>query len=320
MPSLSALLGQLQSFVQGQLLGGAGGSSSTAKKWATALAVLVTMLWLYRRLEQARANEARRGGGRGNNNLPPPLRDARGNLLPHNIALGQHAPSPVPLAHHETADANDVRTLAPAERYLSERGSRVRRQSVCLTLSATNGVVFELPDSGDDGTLKVQDAVAPLLAGLAQHSLLYLVAVETDSKRQAAMLKALEDIGLFDADGTSASAPPSVAAAAAAASSSSSSHSSNNSSRSGLKKHRVLFCSSAKGKGSIVRHLEPNLCLDDDRAILAGLKPFLDQVVHVRATGTETTAAAAASASSSPDANIPSYPSLLHFFLPKQAQ
>jgi len=296
MPSLSALISQLQAYV----LGGPAAGSSTTKKWVTALAVLLTMLWLYKRVENARAAErlrAARAGVNGGRPLPGALRQVGGP--------GAHMPSPLPASHQEVADANDVRNLNPAERYLSERGSRVRRQAVCIALNATNGVVFELPGADGSssvnlsGALKVQDAVAPLLCGLAQHSLLYLVVVEADKARQEALMAALEAIGLLDNSGSSSGSSSSTGGG-------------------GLKKHRVLFCSTAKGKGSIVRHLEPNLFVDDDRATLATLKPHLDQVVHVQAPGAATTAASAA-ASSAAEASIPSFPSLVHYFLPKQA-
>ncbi len=75
---------------------------------------------------------------------------------------------------------------------------------------------------------------------------------------------------------------------------------------------RVLFCSSVKGKGSIVRHLEPNLCIDDDRTVLLTLKPFIDQVALVQ--GRDLTAAAAAAAA--PADTVPTFASLAHFFTP----
>jgi len=93
----------------------------------------------------------------------------------------------------------------------------------------------------------------------------------------------------------------------------------------------VLFCSSAKGKSSIVRHLEPNLCIDDDRAMLLALKPFLDSVVHVGGSSSSSassgassqpaTSASAAAGSSGAAADIhsvPSFPTLAHFFTPNQ--
>lgn len=118
------------------------------------------------------------------------LRDARGNLLPANIALNQHAPSPLPAAHSSSSsssaasDPNDVRNLSPAERYLSERGSRVRRQSVCLTLSASNRVVFDTPTGA---ALTVQEAVVPLLLSLAQTTVLHCIVIETDKTKQASV-------------------------------------------------------------------------------------------------------------------------------------
>ena len=143
------------------------------------------------------------------------LRDAQGNILPANIALNQHAPSPLPPSHsssssssssaasassHNNDTVNDVRRLSPAERYLSERGSRVRRQSVCLTLAAGNGVVFDqmtslCSTSANEGlsldsaptTLSVQDSVVPLLLSLAQSTLLHCVIVEADKARQASV-------------------------------------------------------------------------------------------------------------------------------------
>ena len=119
------------------------------------------------------------------------LRDARGNLLPANIALNQHAPSPLPAAHSSSSssssassDPNDVRNLSPAERYLSERGSRVRRQSVCLTLNVHNRVVFDTPNGG---ALTVQESVVPLLLSLAQTTLLHCIVIEADKTKQASV-------------------------------------------------------------------------------------------------------------------------------------
>jgi hypothetical protein len=84
---------------------------------------------------------------------------------------------------------------------------------------------------------------------------------------------------------------------------------------------RVLFCTTLKGKSAIVRHIEPNLCIDDDRAMLLALKPFIDQVVHIE-TGSQSDSAASSSSSSSssspPATAVPSFPSLTHFFLPQQ--
>ena len=84
---------------------------------------------------------------------------------------------------------------------------------------------------------------------------------------------------------------------------------------------RVLFCTTLKGKSAIVRHIEPNLCIDDDRAMLLALKPFIDQVVHIE-TGSQSDSAASSSSSSSssspPAAAVPSFPSLTHCYLPQQ--
>lgn len=77
----------------------------------------------------------------------------------------------------------------------------------------------------------------------------------------------------------------------------------------------------------MVRHIEPNLCIDDDRLMLAALKPFIDQVAHVAADvaaspadATKAWASASTSSAASDVAAVPSYPSLAHFFLPQQQQ
>ena len=125
------------------------------------------------------------------------LRDRNGNPLPPNVAMGQHLPSPVPPAYSSAAAAaaadlaNDVRNLAPAERYLSERGSRVRRQSVCLTLAPASRLVFEARTT-PDAPLCVQDSVVPLLLSLAQCTTLHCIVVEADKDKQAS-----EDSGHF---------------------------------------------------------------------------------------------------------------------------
>lgn len=195
---------------------------------------------MYKRIERARAAERRQRTG---------LRDANGNLLPHNIALGQHAPSPIA----STTSNDDIRLLSPFDRYLSDRGSRIRRQSVCVTIDF-NGGMFETTNSSEatmnhpSNDLQFQDSLLPILIGLAQHTSLHIICVEANKERQSSIESALSRCGLFTL---------------------------------GLKPHRLLFCTTVKGKQAIIRHIEPNLVLDDDKSMLQLLKPFIDQVVHI---------------------------------------
>lgn len=230
------------------------------------------------RIEAGRG-AARRGRGQ--------LRDAQGRLLPANIALGQHLPSPVGDA---ASSSEDIRKLSPADRYLSERGTRIRRQTVCITLNSRNEALFQEAEAnaaasassssaslpGAPFKLVLRDSVVPLLMSLSTHTSLHLIAIEPNKDRQAALIDCLASVHLFDM---------------------------------GLKRHRVLFCSSVKGKSAILRHIEPNLCVDDDRDVLAQLKAHLDQVLLLdpkAQAGTEVN-------------GIPAFPSLTHFFYPQQA-
>lgn len=101
-----------------------------------------------------------------------------------------------------------------------------------------------------DGTFLHEDSVV-LLFALAASTNLYLVTLTKDDKEtetEQTVNRILRDTGLFSA---------------------------------GLKEHRVLFCSTSKGKQAIVRHIEPSLYVDSDFESLLALKPFISDTVYI---------------------------------------
>lgn len=117
------------------------------------------------------------------------------------------------------------------------------RRTVCVSTS----VVME---HSPDGVLRVMDSAMPALAGLASHSHLVLVTKCTNVTAEKSAMAALTASGLLGR---------------------------------GLQAHRVLFCTTPKGKIAIVRHLEPSLFVDDDVETLRALLPFIHTSVHVNA-------------------------------------
>jgi hypothetical protein len=219
MPAAASTLGQLVTAIQSytQQLSS---QSGYMRKMFTALAILFGILWMWRRIEHARQAERR----------VRQLRDAHGNIMPPNIALGQHMPSPLPPPHSSAAASSssasaaiDVRHLSSSDRYLTSRGSRVRRQSVCITITPGDSHVFQTPKWADSASslapiatpLALRDALVPILMSLAQHTVLHLICMEADKARQEAVIAALNSCELFGL---------------------------------GLQRHRVLFCTTLKGK------------------------------------------------------------------------
>ncbi len=99
---------------------------------------------------------------------------------------------------------------------------------------------------GDAGSKSA--LLSATLQQLARHSLLHFIAcVESDAEERR-VLGALQELGLFDA---------------------------------GLKRHRVLFCSTPLGKVAMSRQLEPTLFIDGDATSTLALEPHLSSVVHV---------------------------------------
>jgi hypothetical protein len=110
---------------------------------------------------------------------------------------------------------------------------------------------------GDAGSKTA--SISATLQQLARHSLLHLIAcVESDADERR-ILGALHELGLFDA---------------------------------GLKRHRVLFCSTPLGKVAMSRQLEPSLFIDGDATSILALEPHLASVVYVSAQGTDALAVA----------------------------
>lgn len=249
MPSPSSPLSRLVGFIQSaatQLTQQAG----LTKKIVTAIAIIIGMVWLYRRVEHAQAEERRlralRAGGAADNRQQPAA-NAQRQVGPTPTQANRVESGASSSASSSTSySSDDIRRLSPADRYLTGRGSRIRRQTACITLPSTGG--GHILHLNGDSQLALRDEMVPILIGLSQNTSLHCICVEDDKVRQAALLAALTP--LFSC---------------------------------GLAKHRVLFCSTAKGKSAILRHLEPNLCIDDDAPGLARLRPFIDgDVVHVR--------------------------------------
>jgi len=49
----------------------------------------------------------------------------------------------------------------------------------------------------------------------------------------------------------------------------------------GLAEHRILFCTTAKGKSAMIRHLEPSLIIEDDPGVAVELQPFIEEIVFI---------------------------------------
>eukprot|EP00457_Paulinella_chromatophora_P013304 gb/GEZN01013592.1/.p1 GENE.gb/GEZN01013592.1/~~gb/GEZN01013592.1/.p1 ORF type:complete len:245 (-),score=26.10 gb/GEZN01013592.1/:204-938(-) len=94
-----------------------------------------------------------------------------------------------------------------------------------------------------------EEAVSILFA-LLRSTQLFLVCLCTDKDTETSVMKALNKTGLFNA---------------------------------GLKKHRVLFCTTQKGKIAMFRHLEPDLCLDEDAQVIAALRSHIPSTAWISA-------------------------------------
>jgi hypothetical protein len=116
---------------------------------------------------------------------------------------------------------------------------------------ATNHILFNSDNSFNTSTV-------PILIALATHTNLYFLTVINELDKNNAITcqlveSSLQSAGIFEA---------------------------------GLKKHRLLYCSSIKGKQSVYRHLEPSLCIDDNEEILQQLKPFIPDCVLIQPNST----------------------------------
>jgi hypothetical protein len=69
--------------------------------------------------------------------------------------------------------------------------------------------------------------------------------------------------------------------------------------------HLLAHCCLSLIQSAIIRHIEPNLAIDENREMLLQLKPFIDSVVLINP-----------SVPADPKAAVPSYPDLTSFFLP----
>lgn len=99
----------------------------------------------------------------------------------------------------------------------------------------------------------VRPEVVEVLLEIARACDLYLVARVLDDGSEAAVMAALDAVGLF--------------------------------SDAKLNREKVLFCSTEAGRSSFVRQLEPDWHVDTLRDINAGLAPFVRQQLHVSPPG-----------------------------------
>lgn len=97
--------------------------------------------------------------------------------------------------------------------------------------------------------LSVIQSALPALCELARCSDLYLVTQVSSDAGEEAVRRALSDAGIID---------------------------------SGLNPHKILFCETEMGRGSIVRQLEPAMHVDTSTAVSDALRPFVPSVLLVQ--------------------------------------
>ena len=148
------------------------------------------------------------------------------------------------LASSSSTQLKDSLPLTPSEKYLTAPSVPPR-----LVVVATAGIVFSRSNGGSPAIVAL---AVPVLAQLARCCQLVLVtqmeAENSGAARESEVRRLLQEAGLMAA---------------------------------GLREHRVLFCSTAKGKVAIIRHLQPALAVDSDAEVVSLVRPHIVDVVHV---------------------------------------
>jgi len=124
--------------------------------------------------------------------------------------------------------------------------SRLRSISNSKVTCSTIGVIFE----SNQSPIRLIPEAIPILIDLVQRSDLYLITRCNSDAIEREVLKVLEDAKLFE---------------------------------NGLNRHKVLFCETSLGKGSIVRQLDPKLHIDDELNILTSLIPYIPKLALINA-------------------------------------
>ena len=227
---------------------------STLKKVVTILVLALSIYYAYDRINR---NRRRATQNRTANTAPTQRQPQSGTAAATALRSSSNATSVTSasssssvnrLLNSLAATSKDTLPLSPADKYLATHASPPR-----LVLIATSDVVLTATPS-----FAVVDSALPVLLQLARCCQLVLVSQvgeEAGEVRESEVRGALRRAGLMEA---------------------------------GLREHRVLFCSSAKGRVAIIRQLQPALAVDSDAEVVSLVRPHIVDVVHVTPTAPAT--------------------------------
>ncbi|GAM21489.1 hypothetical protein SAMD00019534_046640 [Acytostelium subglobosum LB1] len=117
-----------------------------------------------------------------------------------------------------------------------------------VTLSTVDTVYYEHISDRKVSNYKLIESERDTLLRLAAAADLYLITQVDEDKEEEQVASLLKSTGVFEA---------------------------------GLNPHKLIFCSTAQGRGHISRHLEAYLHIDDDKTVLSSLKPYVQHLLHV---------------------------------------
>jgi len=190
------------------------------------------------------------------------------------------APGAGPVAAR-TATVGGGVTTVPVRRTPSSKYLEASEQPtvVCVTVNRIVLVDSGVVDRTGSSSYVFVDGVLPILCAMAPHTQLHLLAKCPSPLHEQRVLTAFQRSPLFTA---------------------------------GLRLHRVLFCTSSIGKQNMIRHIAPNLVIDDEKDVCQHLLPHIEDVVLVNPHALSTDGLVAPRTSRA----IVTVPSLSHYFFP----
>eukprot|EP01083_Nonionella_stella_P002098 6028_1 len=204
---------------------------------------VIAIIWI--KVERAKERERNRRRGRNGGRNP-----ARPHNIPNDLGQQQQRLSPL----FQTA-RDEIRRLTAKQRYLESKNWE--NQCICLCLEQ----LINRDLSNNTVSFKSTEIVS-LLKELARKHRLYIIHLLPFDIRSKLDNDKPGEQSTYESDVIQLFVKNEIV-------------------KCGLPKHKILFCTTQKGKSSMVRQLMPTLYIDSDEVVLKELHQHLTEVVQV---------------------------------------